>query len=194
MNLRLKKQLTFIVEIDKLKLILRHTKLFDGSRRENDVEHSWHLAMMAILLAEHSNQPIDTTKVVKMVLIHDVVEIDAGDVFVYSKERQNAAEKESVAAERIFGMLPEDQRDELIGLWREFEERKTPEARFAAALDRIEPVMQNYMNRGLSWKENDVKAGQVMQVNSRIGEGSETLWETVRTMIEECIEKGWIDQ
>lgn len=191
---RLAKQLAFILEIDKLKSIYRRTKLFGGSRRENDAEHSWHLALMALVLAEHSNVPVDTVKVLKMVLIHDLVEIDAGDVIVYAAQTEEKAAKEAAAAARIFGLLPEDQRDEFIGIWREFEARLTPEAKLAAALDRLEPIMQNYYNEADAWRENGIQAAQILGLNGpRISSGSAALWEYARGLVQECVDKGLID-
>ncbi len=192
MDERLKRQIGFIIEIDKIKAIFRKTKLFDGSRYENDSEHSWHLAVMAILLAEYANEKIDVPKVIKMVLVHDIVEIDAGDTLVYTKDKTDYKEKESKAAARIFGLLPGDQGMELKNLWEEFEEKKTPEAKFAFALDRLEPVMQNYHTQAHAWRNNSVSAEQVLKVNSRIGEGSGKLWEFAKGLIEECIEKGYV--
>jgi putative hydrolases of HD superfamily len=189
---RFKKQIAFIVEIDKIKSILRKTKLFDHSRYENDSEHSWHLAVMAVILSEDSNTPVDPLKVMKMVLVHDIVEIDAGDVLVYSKDEKDTSTKEDKAAKRIFGLLPDDQRDELSGLWREFEEKKTPESKFAFAIDRLEPVMQNFFNDAQAWKENNVPAEKVLEVNEKIHHGSERLWSYAKSLIEECIGKGFI--
>lgn len=194
MNERLKQQLEFIVEIDKIKSVFRKTKLFDGSRRENDAEHSWHLAVMAIILAEHANEPIDIAKVVKMVLVHDIVEIDAGDYIIYTTLTAEKEAKEKAAAARIFGLLPEDQRDECISLWREFEERSTPEAKFAAAIDRLEPVMQNFFGQGEAWRENGIAAEQILSVNRRIGNGSDRLWEYAKGLIEDCRDKGLLGQ
>ncbi len=192
---RLAKQLAFIVEIDKVKSIIRCSRLFDGSRRENDAEHSWHLALMTLVLAEHSNVPVDTLKVLKMVLIHDLVEIDAGDVMVYAAEQSGKAAKEEAAAERIFGLLPADQGEDFKELWREFEARQTPEAKFAAAVDRLEPIMQNCMNRGDVWREHGIKAAQILDLNGRrIGGSAEALWEYAKGLIEECAGKGLIER
>jgi putative hydrolase of HD superfamily len=193
MDDRLKKQLDFIVEIDKIKAIIRKSKLFDGSRLENDAEHSWHLAMMAILLSEYANAPIDLLKTIKMVLIHDIVEIDAGDIIVYQKDPSKTDEKEAAAANRIFGLLPDDQRSELLELWREFEEKRTPEANFAGAIDRLEPVMQNYFTDAYAWREHHITAARVLETNrGKIGAGSAKLWEYAESIINECIKKGLI--
>lgn len=190
MDDRFVKQIQFLIEIDKIKTIFRQTKLFDASRHENDAEHSWHITMMAIVLSEYANAPIDLPKVIKMLLIHDIVEIDAGDTIIYKVDHEEKAKKESAAAQRIFGFLPDDQRDEFIGLWREFEERCTIEARFAAAVDRLEPVMQNALAGAHAWKKHQISAHQVLDVNHKIGDGSDKLWEYAKSIIEECMRKG----
>lgn len=190
---RLKKQIEFIIEIDKIKNIVRRTKLFDGSKLENDAEHSWHLAVMALILMEHANDNIDILKVMKMVLIHDIVEIDAGDYSAYTNNTAEKEEKELAAASRIFGILPEDQKLEFTNLWKEFEGRTTPEARFASAIDRLEPVMQNYFTEAYAWKNNSIKSEQILNVNKRIENGSEVLWQYAKRLIEECVEKKLIE-
>ena len=189
---KFKKQIEFIIEIDKIKSIFRKTKLFDKSRHENDAEHSWHLAIMAIILSEYSNKPIDVFKVLKMVLIHDIVEIDSGDYIVYTQQTAEKESKEKAAAERIFGILPLEQEAEFKSLWEEFEERSTPEAKFAAAIDRLEPVMQNYYTDADAWRENKISADQILRVNQRIERGSEKLWVYAKGLIDECIDKGLI--
>ena len=185
------KQIEFIKEIDKLKYIFRKTKLINSDRPENDAEHSWHLAMMAIVLAGHANEPIDLEKVMKMVLIHDIVEIDSGDVFAYdtTKSHDNFDE-ELKAARRIFGILPEEQAEEFINLWIEFEEMKTPESKFARALDRLEPLLQNASNNGGTWREFDVKYDKVIEKKKAIKDGSEELWKFAENLIDESVEKG----
>ncbi len=185
MDERFRKQIQFIIEVDKIKSIFRRTKLFDGTRRENDAEHSWHIALMACIMSEYSNVEIDLLKVIKMQLVHDLVEIDAGDIIVYAENQTEKYDKEKQGALRVFGLLPEDQRDEYLGLWLEFEERKTPEARFAGALDRLEPIMQNYLNGGDSWIENNIEYDRIVDVNQRIGLGSDELWHYAMQMIEE---------
>ena len=184
-------QIEFIKEIDKLKFIFRKTKLINSNRPENDAEHSWHLAMMAIVLAGHANEPIDLEKVMKMVLIHDIVEIDSGDVFAYdtTKSHDNFDE-ELKAARRIFGILPEEQAEEFINLWIEFEEMKTPESKFARALDRLEPLLQNASNNGGTWREFDVKYDKVIEKKKAIKDGSEELWKFAENLIDESVEKG----
>ena len=185
------KQVAFIKEIDKLKYIQRKTKLFNSDRPENDAEHSWHLAMMAVVLAEHSNQPIDILKVVKMVLIHDIVEIDAGDIFIYdtTKNHTNTAE-ELVAAKRIFGLLPENQAKDFIATWEEFEAGETNEAKFAKTMDRFEPLLQNTSNNGGTWAEFNVPYQKVYDKKIAMKEGSETIWDYAEKLINESVEKG----
>jgi putative hydrolases of HD superfamily len=190
---RLEKQLSFIREIDGLKNVLRKTKLFDGSRVENDAEHSWHLAIMAIVLMEYSNEKIDILKVLKMVLIHDIVEIDSGDIFLYDNvnNHQNTINEEA-AADRIFGILPEDQKIEFIKIWKEFEDRITVEAKFARAIDRFEPIMQNIANKGGAWKIHNINSELIIEKNKIIEEGSQTIWQKVKELIKEAIEKGFV--
>ena len=189
----LEKQVAFIKEIDKIKYIQRKTKLFNSDRRENDAEHSWHLAAMAIVLVEHSDKPIDLLKVLKMVLIHDIVEIDAGDTFIYSTTKDhNNTEEELAAAKRIFGILPEEQAKEMIGIWKEFEEGETNEAKFAKSLDRLEPLLQNASNSGGTWVEYDVPYQKVYDKKKEIKEGSTTLWNYAESLIDEGVEKGFL--
>lgn len=188
---RLKKQIEFIIEIDKIKHIFRKSKLFDKSRFENDAEHGWHLAVMALVLADYSNEKIDVSRVIKMVLIHDIVEIDAGDVIVYdTKMRKLSQQKESSAAERIFGILPDDQKKEFMELWEEFEERKTPESKFAAAIDRFEPILQNHLTDYYSWKANDISFEMLHEKNRHIEDGSKVIWDMVEGIFLDAKEKG----
>ena len=190
-NERLLKQVAFIHEIDKLKYIQRKTRLFNSDRSENDAEHSWHLAMMVMVLAEHSNEPIDVLKVLKMVLIHDIVEIDAGDIFLYDTSKCHSnTEAERQAAERIFGMLPEDQAAEMRTLWEEFEACETAEAKFARAMDRFEPLLQNVSNEGGTWKEYNVEYSNVYQTQVIIKHGSATVWGMAEPLLEESVRKG----
>lgn len=185
------KQIAFIKEIDKLKYIQRKTKLFNSDRPENDAEHSWHLAMMAVVLAEHSNQPIDILKVVKMVLIHDIVEIDAGDIFIYDTTKNHTnTDEELVAAKRIFGLLPEHQAKDFIAIWEEFEAGESNEAKFAKTMDRFEPLLQNTSNKGGTWAEFDVPYQKVYDKKIAMKEGSETIWEYAENLINESVEKG----
>jgi putative hydrolase of HD superfamily len=183
---RLRAQVAFIIEADKIKQIIRKTKLFDGSRYENDAEHSWTIALMAAVLAEHARAPVDLGRVVSMLLIHDLVEIDAGDTFLYAAERDGAHAKEVLAAERVFGLLPPDQATRFKALWEEFEARETADARFAGALDRLEPIMQNWQTGGTSWVEHGIKKEQVLAKNAYIEGGSATLWEFVQGIIDEA--------
>lgn len=188
MTERLEQQLKFIVEIDKVKRIVRQSKLFSEDRFENDAEHSWHISMMAMILAEHANEPVDVLKVVKMLLIHDLVEIDAGDVIVYLKTDEDR-ENEQRAAERIFGLLPEDQGREFLALWQEFEERKSPEARFAAAMDRLEPVMQALHRIHEPRQTPRASYEQIIEINSQIGDGAKELWDYAKGEIDRYMEK-----
>lgn len=184
-------QIAFIKEIDKVKYIQRKTKLFNSDRNENDAEHSWHLALMAIVLAEHSDQPIDVLKVVKMVLIHDIVEIDAGDIFLYDTQiNHDNTDQERLAANRIFGLLPEKQAQDFIAIWEEFEAGETSEAKFARSMDRLEPLLQNTSNNGGTWKEFDVPYSKVYEKKSVIKEGSQTIWNYAEGLINESVEKG----
>jgi putative hydrolase of HD superfamily len=188
---QLAKQIAFIKEIDKLKYIQRKTKLFNSDRNENDAEHSWHLALMAIVLAEHANEPVDILKVVKMVLIHDIVEIDAGDTFIYDTQKNHTnTEEERLAANRIFGLLPEEQTKELIAIWEEFEAGETKEARFAKAMDRLEPLLQNSSNNGGTWNEPGVNYEKVYAKKNAINKGSATIWEYAESLINDGVEKG----
>ncbi len=184
-------QIAFIKEIDKIKYIQRKTKLFNSDRNENDAEHSWHLAMMAIVLASHSNQAIDVLKVVKMVLIHDIVEIDAGDTFIYDTQKSHSnTDAERIAANRIFGLLPKSQAADLIAIWEEFEAGESAESKFARAMDRLEPLLQNVSNNGGTWAEFDVDYSKVYEKKKVIKEGSETIWNYAENIINESVEKG----
>ncbi|WP_316845796.1 HD domain-containing protein [Pedobacter psychrodurus] len=185
------KQVAFIKEIDKLKYIQRKTKLFDSDRRENDAEHSWHLAMMAIILAEHSNKPVDVLKVLKMVLIHDIVEIDAGDTFIYDTTKSHTnTDEELIAAKRIFGILPVLQAEEFTAIWEEFEEGITEEARFARAMDRFEPLLQNASNKGGTWAEFNVPFQKVYEKKKAINDGSCAIWNYAEDLLNESVAKG----
>lgn len=192
---RIERQFDFFREIDKEKEITRHTFLADSSRRENDAEHAWHMAIMAILLQEYANEKIDILKTVTMLLIHDIVEIDAGDTYAYDENaKQNQAEREEKAAQRIFRILPEDQAGKMYALWKEFEERITPEAKFARCLDNIQPMMLNDASNGLAWEENQIKISQILKRNEKTSEGSEELWEFMKNILQKNIEEGHIIQ
>lgn len=191
-NERLARQIRFIIETDKLKEIFRQTLVSQSRRRENDAEHSWHLTLLVIILAEHSNvQPLDVLRVLKMLIIHDLVEIDAGDTFAYDTARMaDQHEREAKAADRIFGLLPADQNRELRALWEEFEARQTPEAKFAAAVDRFQPMLLNCLTEGAAWKNHGVTSDRVIARNQHIGQGSTALWEYMTTMITEAVAAG----
>lgn len=179
-------QMEFIREIDKLKYIQRKTKLFNSERHENDAEHSWHLAMMVMVLSEYANAPIDLLKVIKMVLLHDIVEIDAGDTFLYDTTKNHTnTDEELIAAQRIFGLLPEEQAKDLMAIWIEFEDGETNDAKFAKAIDRLEPILQNISNQGGTWIEYNVPFEVVYQKIDKIKEGSTFLWDHVDQLIEE---------
>lgn len=185
------KQISFIKEIDKLKYIQRKTRLFNSDRNENDAEHSWHLAMMTIVLAEHSDQQIDVLKVLKMVLIHDIVEIDAGDTFIYESQKNHTnTDEELIAAKRIFGILPKEQAEEFIAIWQEFEDGITDEAKFARSMDRFEPLLQNASNDGGTWKEFNVPYQKVYDKKKAIKNGSTTIWEYAENLLNESVDKG----
>lgn len=188
---RLNKQMRFIEEIDKEKLIGRQTYLSDASRKENDAEHAWHMAIMAYLLREYSNEPVDITRVMLMCLIHDVVEIDAGDTYAYDAEGLKTQKaREEAAKERIYSLLPEDQKKELAAIFDEFEESKTPESKFAHAMDNLQPLMLNNSNDGGDWREHGVSAKQVYGRQDRTKEGSEKLYEITEQIIKKHVEKG----
>ena len=188
---RLKKQMEFIIEVDKLKDIIRQTNLTNGERKENDAEHSWHLALMAVFLSEYAKEPVDVLQVIKMVLIHDLVEIDAGDTYLYDEAGNGTtAAREQKAAERIFNILPGDQAEELFQLWQEFEDRKTPESKFANTLDRIQPVLLNDATEGRAWREHDVCIDQIMSKNEYTSQGSDVLWAYIQEVFEKNIENG----
>lgn len=191
MDERLKKQMDFLLEVDKLKFIYRQTYLSNGERKENDAEHSWHLALMAVLLQEYSNEPVDVVKVMTMVLIHDLVEIDAGDTYAYDAAgNQSKREREVRAADRIFNILPEDQAEKFRALWEEFEAYETPEAKFAHVCDNMQPFMLNHATGGRSWQEHGVKKSQVLNRNRYLEDGSKTMKQYFDEIIEEHVKEG----
>lgn len=190
---RLERQLAFVVEIDKLKHVLRQTLLTDGSRRENDAEHSWHIATMAFVLAEWADEPVDPGRVARMLLLHDVVEIDAGDAFIHDEAAQAAkVALEQAAAVRLFGLLPPDQAAECEALWHEFEARESPDARFAHSLDRLQPLLHNFATQGGTWKPNGVTAAQVRKLLPRISGGSAGLAAYAQALIDQAVERGYL--
>lgn len=193
MDERLKKQLAFALEIDKEKNIFRQTHLSGHGRNENDAEHAWHMAIMAYVLREYSNEKIDVAKVMLMCLIHDIVEIDAGDTYAYDAEKlKTQTARENAAKERIFSLLPDEQKEELFALFDEFEAFETPESKFAHAMDNLQPLMLNNSNGGADWKEHEVTAQQVYGRQSKTRLGSETLFEVVDSIIQKNIANGQI--
>lgn len=190
-NKKLKSQLDFLVEIDKMKNIFRRTVIIDKSRRENDAEHSWHFAMLAMILEEYSSQKVDVTKAIKIALVHDLVEVYAGDTFAYDeKAKQDKRQRELEAADKIFGMLPEEQGAYIRALWDEFEAKETPESKYANVCDRLQPLMHNYLTDGHTWKEGDVHAPQVLERMDIIRETAPELWKAVEGMVKISIEQG----
>lgn len=191
---RLNQQLQFIAEIDKVKKIIRQTLLLDKSKQENDAEHSWHMAMAMFILLEHSNHKnLDLVKAVKMVLIHDIVEIDAGDAYAYdAKANEGKFEREVKAADRIFGLLPKDQAEEYKKLWLEFEEGESPEAQFVGAIDKFMPMYHNYLTEGEQWKKHEVTTSMVIKRNNVMQQGSEVLWNSIHSMLMDAEKKGYL--
>ncbi len=188
---RLEQQIAFIIEIDKVKNIFRQTLLADGKRKENDAEHSWHIALMAILLKEYAEEQVDVSKVITMVLLHDLVEIDAGDTYAYDTVgAATKREREVKAADRIFGMLPEDQGAYFRKLWDEFEAYETADAKYAHLLDNFQPLLLNDASGGVSWREHEVKKSQIYKRNERIEETSKTIWAKMQEVIEKNIKIG----
>ncbi|MBR5113032.1 MAG: HD domain-containing protein [Clostridia bacterium] len=190
-NDRLKKQIEFLVEIDKMKNIFRRTVLIDGSRRENDAEHSWHFAMLALILNEYCSEDIDVSHVIKIAICHDLVEIYAGDTFAYDSEGHKDKEKrEKEAADKLFSILPDDEGKEIKELWLEFENKETPESRFANVCDRFQPLVHNYLTNGHTWKEGDVHAPQVLERMSVIKDSAPEIWNAVIGIVEESVKRG----
>ncbi|MBW2636733.1 MAG: HD domain-containing protein [Deltaproteobacteria bacterium] len=193
---RLERQIEFVIEIDKLKNVFRQTLLIDKTRRENSAEHSWHIAVLAILFSEYARESdIDILRVIKMALIHDLVEIDAGDTYCYDeKGAMDQSDREERGAKRIFGILPHDQAEEFLALWREFEEGKTAEASFAAALDRVQPLINNYNTGGEMWREHGIKSDQVVRRNSAVNKGAPVLWEYTSQLIDDAVRRGILEE
>ena len=189
---RFKKQMEFILEVDKLKHVLRQTILMDRSRRENSAEHSWHIALLVPVLAEYAKETdIDMFHVMKILVIHDLVEIDAGDTYCYDdKGREDQTQREEIAADRIFGLLPAEQATEFRALWDEFEKRETPASGFANALDRVQPFLHNYFTDGQTWQANNINSRQVRERMRPVKDGAPDLWDYVKTLIKDAVKKG----
>lgn len=189
---RLQRQIEFLVEIDKLKGVIRRSYVVEGTRRENTAEHSWHLVMMALVLSEHADEPVELLPVLQMLAVHDLVEIDAGDTYIFDTEGATSkAEREQAAADRIFALLPADQGAHLRARWEEFEAGVTPEARFARSLDRLMPLLHNLETSGRSWQEHGIRPEQVRQLNASIAQGSGTLWAYARDRIDHAEDQGY---
>ncbi|MGA4845754.1 HD domain-containing protein [Streptomyces sp. G5(2025)] len=190
---RLHQQIDFILEVDRLKTIVRRSPLLSADRRENDAEHSWHLALMTLVLAEYADEPVDVSKTLALVLVHDLVEIYAGDTFLYDTTgAADQEEREQRAARRLFAMLPADQHSRFRALWDEFEARKTPEARFAKAMDRLQPLLLNFANKGGTWRTPGVTDADVRARKSVIGDASAPLWEYAQKVIDMGAANGWV--
>ena len=191
---RFRQQIEFILEVDKLKQVLRQTILMDKSRQENSAEHSWHIALTVMVLSEYARDAdIDFFRVMKILLVHDLIEIDAGDTYCYDDlGRKDQAAREKLAADRIFNILPSDQARIFRDLWDEFEARKTPESRFANALDRVQPFLHNYFTGGKTWQENDIKSAQVRARMQPVDDGAPVLWNYVNSLIEDAVNKGYL--
>ena len=190
---RIARQIAFLVECDRLKDVVRQTLNAHSGRPENDAEHSWALCLFVMTLAEHSNAPIDVLRVMKMLLIHDIVEIDAGDTFAYDTTRQaDQHEREAAAATRIFGLLPEDQAAEFRALWDEFEDRKTSNAKFAHAIDRCQAMLLNCLGKGVTWSRHNVRLDQIRARNAPIGDGAAALWTHMSHLLDEAIQAGHV--
>ncbi len=195
MDPRLTAQLDFLLEADRLRHVLRRTTLADASRRENSAEHSWHLALTAIVLAEHASDPVDVSRVVEMVLIHDLVEIDTGDTFAYDEEaRRDQRARERTAADRIFALLPDDQAGRWRALWEEFDVGRTADAVFARCVDRLQPILLNFASGGVAWEEHGIAVDHVLERNRELAGGAPALWEHVRDLVEEAAQRGWLQR
>lgn len=195
MDDRLEKQIGFAMTADRLKGVIRRSLTLGGARGENSAEHSWHLALMVMLLAEYADEPLDEGRAMRMALVHDLVEIEAGDTYCYDQQAcQDQAARERAAAERVFGLLPPDQAAEFRALWDEFEAHATPESRFVHAVDRLQPLLLNYHTQGRSWREHGVTSGQVVERCQVIEEGSKRLWEYGRKLIDDAVAKGYVSR
>ena len=194
-NERLTRQLDFIIEVDRLKGVMRRSPLVDGSRPENTAEHSWHVALAALLLSGYANEPVDVARVVRMLLVHDIVEIDAGDTYAYDVSgNRDKVERELRAAARLFGLLPDDQAAEFRALWEEFEDQATAESRFANALDRLMPLLHNFLNDGRVWREHNVNAAQVRGRMAPVAGGSAALGDIVAAVLQNSLARGLLDE
>lgn len=193
---RAHQQFRFVAEMDTLKSVVRHSQLIDGSRRENSAEHSWHVALMAIVLAEYADEPIDIGRVLRMLLIHDVVEIDAGDAYLYDVTISPAEiqRREENAADRLFGLLPVEQAEEFRSLWTEFESRSTADARFARAIDRLHPLLLNYIGGGVTWRRNRITSTQVMDGQAPLKDASQRLWSFAASFIKDAVARNILEQ
>lgn len=194
--IRLSQQMDFIAEIDKLKNVVRESWLIDASRKETDAEHSWHIALMVLLLNEYANDSsIDVLKVLKMLLIHDIVEIDAGDTFIYNRDQaKDQNDRETKAADRLFSLLPPDQGKEFHKLWQEYEEMSTPEAKFARAIDSFQPLLLAYLNGGCSWRIHNISKSEVISLKKHIPDGSKSLWTHTLELLNQAVEKGFLKE
>ncbi len=190
---KLIKQIEFLLEADKMKNIRRRTLIADGTRQENDAEHSWHFALMAYILRDYASNEVDIDRVIRMALVHDLVEVYAGDTYAYDTEgNKSKAEREQKAADRLFGMLPGGQGEDIRALWEEFDAAQTPDACFAAAIDRLQPMINNYYTNGVSWKENNARADMVYRRMEPVRRASEELWQLGADIIESAVKKGWL--
>ena len=191
---RFKSQIEFILEVDKLKKIMRRTMLMDRSRQENSAEHSWNIALIVLVLSEYVEADnLNLLRVIKLLLTHDLVEIDAGDTYCYDETGiQDQKERETRAADRLFNILPEDQAKSFRGLWDEYEDRKTPESKFANALDRFQPLLHNYFTHGQSWRQHGIQKQQVLSRMQPVAEGASLLWDYVTSLIDDAVEKGFL--
>ena len=193
-NIRLDQQLKFTAEIDKMTSILRRTMLIDGSRRENDAEHSWHIAVMALLFSEYTIEPVDVSRAVKMCVVHDLIEIYAGDTFAYDvKGNQDKAQREQAAADKLFAMLPSEQGNEIRSLWEEFDAMQTPDAKYAACMDRLQPFLHNTLTNGHTWVEGQTNSGMVKKRMNIIKEFMPQVYDWVEQNISNAIQKGWLN-
>jgi putative hydrolase of HD superfamily len=191
---RLAAQLEFLLEVDALKRVERRTRIVGGSRLENTAEHSWHLALFALVLAEHSDEPVDVGRVLAMAVVHDLVEVDAGDTFAYDAAGEaHKPERERLAADRLFGLLPPEQGAQLRALWEEYERGDTPEARFAMAVDRLQPMLLNHADGGRTWREHGISADRVLARNASIGLASASLWEVAQARVADAVAAGLIE-